>query len=126
MHRRDLVLAVELLRALGVGIALDDFGTGYSSLSYLSRFSLNTVKIDRSFVRGAASSSTTLTLLKAAIDLGRNLGLSTVGEGAETEEEWALLRQLGCSMAQGWFGARPMPEQALMPWLQAGAQLARG
>ncbi|MCV2366015.1 bifunctional diguanylate cyclase/phosphodiesterase [Paucibacter sp. DJ1R-11] len=114
------------INAQGFEWSVDDFGTGQSSLAYLHMLPVSELKIDRSFVRGAANSSTALTLLKAAIDLGRNLGLSTVGEGAETEEEWALLRQLGCGMAQGWYGARPMPEQALLAWLQGGAQLAGG
>ena len=106
------------INAQGFEWSIDDFGTGQSSLAYLHMLPVSELKIDRSFVRGAASSSTTLTLLKAAIDLGRNLGLATVGEGAETAEEWALLRQLGCGMAQGWFGAHPMPEQELVRWLQ--------
>lgn len=107
------------INALGFEWSVDDFGTGQSSLAYLHMLPVSELKIDRSFVRGAASSGTTLTLLKAAIDLGRNLGLTTVGEGAETAEEWALLRELGCTMAQGWYGARPMPERELLPWLRA-------
>lgn len=114
------------INAQGFEWSVDDFGTGQSSLAYLHMLPVSELKIDRSFVRGAAGASTTLTLLKAAIDLGRNLGLATVGEGAETEEEWALLRQLGCTTAQGWYGARPMPEQALFAWLQSGAKLAGG
>lgn len=113
------------INAQGFEWSVDDFGTGQSSLAYLHMLPVSELKIDRSFVRGAASARTTLTLLKAAIDLGRNLGLSTVGEGAETEEEWDLLRQLGCDMAQGWFGARPMPEPALIPWLRNGGRLER-
>lgn len=112
------------INAQGFEWSVDDFGTGQSSLAYLHRLPVSELKIDRSFVRGAASSSTTLTLLKAAIDLGRNLGLATVGEGAETAEDWALLRQLGCGMAQGWFGAHPMPEQELIRWLQDRARPA--
>ncbi|WIW00064.1 putative bifunctional diguanylate cyclase/phosphodiesterase [Kinneretia aquatilis] len=114
------------INAQGFEWSVDDFGTGQSSLAYLHMLPVSELKIDRSFVRGAAGASTTLTLLKAAIDLGRNLGLATVGEGAETEEEWALLRQLGCTTAQGWYGARPMPEQGLLSWLQGGAPLAGG
>lgn len=105
------------INALGFEWSIDDFGTGQSSLAYLHMLPVSELKIDRSFVRGAANSSTTLTLLKASIDLGRNLGLTTVAEGAETAEEWALLRELGCSVAQGWFGARPMPAEDLMSWL---------
>jgi diguanylate cyclase (GGDEF)-like protein len=109
------------INAMGVEWSIDDFGTGQSSLAYLHMLPVSELKIDSSFVRGAASSSTTLTLLKAAIDLGGNLGLSTVGEGAETEEEWNLLRDLGCNIAQGWFGARPMPEAELVSWLRGRA-----
>lgn len=109
------------VRALGFEWSIDDFGTGQSSLAYLHMLPVTELKIDRSFVRGAANSATMLTLLKAAIDLGRNLGLCTVAEGAETAEEWALLRQLRCDVAQGWYGARPMPEAALVPWLRQRA-----
>ena len=119
---RDPATVVDTMRAinaLGFEWSVDDFGTGQSSLAYLHMLPVSELKIDRSFVRGAPRSATTLTLLKAAVDLGRNLGLSTVGEGAETAEEWALLRDLGCTMAQGWYGARPMPEQELLPWLRA-------
>ncbi|MCE4553026.1 putative bifunctional diguanylate cyclase/phosphodiesterase [Roseateles cellulosilyticus] len=113
------------INALGFEWSVDDFGTGQSSLAYLHMLPVSELKIDRSFVRGAATSSTSLTLLKAAIDLGRNLGLSTVGEGAETAEEWSLLRDLGCSVAQGWFGASPMPEHELIAWLQQRAAAER-
>jgi len=119
---RDPATVIDRMReinAMGFEWSIDDFGTGQSSLAYLNILPVSELKIDRSFVRGAAASSASLTLLKAAIDLGRNLGLSTVGEGAETAEEWALLRELGCSVGQGWFCARPMPEKDLLPWLQA-------
>jgi diguanylate cyclase (GGDEF)-like protein len=118
---KDPATVIDRMRqvnALGIEWSVDDFGTGQSSLSYLHMLPVSELKIDRSFVRGAAGSSTTLTLLKAAIDLGRNLGLSTVGEGAETADEWALLRDLGCGTAQGWFGACPMPEHEVLAWLQ--------
>lgn len=122
---KDPATVIDRMReisAMGFEWSVDDFGTGQSSLAYLHMLPVSELKIDRSFVRGAANSSTTLTLLKAAIDLGKNLGLSTVGEGAETAEEWGLLRDLGCSVAQGWFGARPMPEQDLIGWLRERAR----
>lgn len=118
---RDPATVIDRMReinAMGFEWSIDDFGTGQSSLSYLNMLPVSELKIDRSFVNGAAASRASLTLLKAAIDLGRNLGLATVGEGAETAEEWALLGELGCGVAQGWFGAPPMPEQALLPWLK--------
>jgi diguanylate cyclase (GGDEF)-like protein len=107
------------ISALGFQWSIDDFGTGQSSLSYLHRLPLHELKIDRSFVRNAGASKATITLLKAAIDLGANLGLSTVAEGAETQEDWDLLGQLGCDAAQGWLRARPMAVDAFMRWLAA-------
>ncbi|MFG6415436.1 putative bifunctional diguanylate cyclase/phosphodiesterase [Roseateles sp. DC23W] len=107
------------ISAMGFEWSIDDFGTGQSSLSYLHRLPLHELKIDRSFVRNAGDSKATITLLKAAIDLGANLGLSTVAEGAETQQEWDLLRQLGCDAAQGWLRARPMAVDAFLRWLAA-------
>lgn len=106
------------ISALGFQWSIDDFGTGQSSLSYLHRLPLHELKIDRSFVRNAGASSATITLLKAAIDLGANLGLRTVAEGAETQQDWDLLRELGCDAAQGWFKARAMSVERFVPWLQ--------
>lgn len=116
----DPVQVAERMRdisALGFQWSIDDFGTGQSSLSYLHRLPLHELKIDRSFVRNAAASKATITLLKAAIDLGANLGLRTVAEGAETQEDWDLLRRLGCDAAQGWLRARPMPMDVFVAWL---------
>ena len=94
------------LRDLGAGIALDDFGTGYSSLSYLHRFPLDTVKIDQSFVHQTGRASDKI--LRAIVSLARDLGLSTVAEGAETEAEIVLLSQLGCDYAQGYIFGQPL------------------
>jgi diguanylate cyclase (GGDEF)-like protein len=94
------------LRDLGAGISLDDFGTGYSSLSYLHRFPLDTVKIDQSFVHQSGRSSDKI--LRAIVSLARDLGLSTVAEGAETESEIVLLSQLGCDYAQGFIFGQPL------------------
>lgn len=112
------------ISALGFEWSIDDFGTGQSSLAYLHTLPVSELKIDRSFVRDATHSNATLTLLKAAVELGANLGLSTVAEGVETAQDWALLKRLGCQQAQGWYGARPMPAADFMPWLQARAGAA--
>ena len=94
------------LRDLGAGISLDDFGTGYSSLSSLHRFPLDTVKIDQSFVRQTGKPSDKI--LRAIVSLARDLGLSTVAEGAETEAEIVLLSQVGCDYAQGFIFGQPL------------------
>ena len=93
---------------LGVHISIDDFGTGYSSLAYLQKMPAEELKIDRSFIHNVQPNSEAAALLESTIDLGHRLGLSLVGEGAETAEEWALLCALGCDYAQGWFAAKPM------------------
>jgi EAL domain-containing protein (putative c-di-GMP-specific phosphodiesterase class I) len=100
------------LRRLGVGVTLDDFGTGYSSLAYLSRFPLDMVKIDRSFVAGIGN-PTDETVLRAVLELGDLLGLRVVAEGVETEEQLAVVRSLGCRHVQGYLVSPPLPAAAL-------------
>jgi diguanylate cyclase (GGDEF)-like protein/PAS domain S-box-containing protein len=101
------------LKALGVRIALDDFGTGYSSLSYLSRFPVDILKMDRSFLSGDGEAS----LAAAIIAIGDRLGLEVVAEGIEHEEQSDSLRELGCQFGQGFLFARPMTEDALLEYL---------
>src|SRR4051794_14011061 len=106
----DTDLAVERLRALkelGVGLALDDFGTGYSSLSYLSRFPVDILKMDRSFLRDAESAQAR-NLATAVVGLGSTMALEVVAEGIEMTEQWDTLRELGCDLGQGFLFARPM------------------
>ena len=88
------------LRGLGVRIAIDDFGTGYSCLSYLRRFPIDTLKIDQSFVR-EINTQDGVSMVKAIIDLGRNLGMRLVAEGVETELEATILESMGCDRAPG-------------------------
>ena len=80
-----------------------DFGTGYSSLSYLKQFPLDTLKIDRSFITGLQPETDGYVIVKAIIDLAKALGLPTVAEGIETEQEMELLRALGCDFGQGFY-----------------------
>ncbi|MGQ4275270.1 EAL domain-containing protein [Terrihabitans sp. B22-R8] len=91
---------LERLRELGVGLALDDFGTGHASLGYLQRFAFDTVKMDRSFLR-QQSRTHRMAILRSMIQLGRELGLDVIAEGAETDSDAVELYQLGCQFAQG-------------------------
>ena len=101
--------ALERLTQLGVRLSLDDFGTGYSSLGYLSRTKFNTIKIDRSFVTGAARSQReSLAIVNAVVALAQSLGMDTTAEGVETEAEYDIIRALGCSKIQGYYFGRPM------------------
>ena len=108
---------MEALRAAGVRIAVDDFGTGYSSLSYLSRLPIDTLKIDRSFVKDADHTANGRVVCDTIIGLGRNLHLQVVAEGIETAEQLAYLKRQGCYAGQGFHFCRPVPEQELADWL---------
>jgi diguanylate cyclase (GGDEF)-like protein len=107
------------LHHMGVGLAIDDFGTGYSSLTYLSELPVTELKIDRSFVQSMATSDGDAFIVRATIDLGRNLGLRVVAEGVETESVWNRLAELGCDVGQGYYLSRPAPATELTRWLVA-------
>lgn len=100
---------IDALRDLGVRISLDDFGTGFSSLGYLNRFTIDEIKIDRSFITELETDKTERALVQAVIDLGHALGLKVVAEGVETAVQADLLRRMGCDIFQGYLFARPMP-----------------
>ncbi len=107
------------LRERGVVVQLDDFGTGYSALSYLHRFPISALKIDRSFVAGlhAQSGKSTLALVDGVLSLARTLGIETIGEGVETEQQRQTLQQLGCNYGQGYLLGYPAPRQATLQQL---------
>ncbi len=109
MKEPDKLIAVlKTLRAMGSQILIDDFGTGYSSLNYLNRLPVDTLKIDRSFVKELTRRSTRMAILSAMIEMARRLGLKTVAEGVETEEQASLLRAMGCDCAQGYYFSKPV------------------
>jgi len=112
------------LKSLGVRLAIDDFGTGYSSLSYLHRFPVDVLKIDKSFVDGIDSGPGASALASAVIALGNSLGLRTVAEGIETDSQLSVLAGLGCKFGQGFLFSRPLPPDAVMPFLQKHGQRA--
>ncbi len=101
--------SLQALRSMGVKLALDDFGTGYSSLNYLSRFMLDTLKIDRSFIIDLESNQRCRDLTRHIIGMGKTLGLVLVAEGVETQAQAELLGQFGCEQLQGYLFSRPLP-----------------
>jgi diguanylate cyclase (GGDEF)-like protein len=111
--RPETLRQLGAIRDLGVEVGLDDFGTGYASLTHLRRLPLDFVKVDRSFVQGLGQDAGDERIVSAVIDLARNLGLRTVGEGVETEEQLGRLRALGCDQAQGYLYALPAPADEL-------------
>jgi EAL domain-containing protein (putative c-di-GMP-specific phosphodiesterase class I) len=102
----DVVL--HALKQLGVQLALDDFGTGYSSLSYIRRFPVDTLKVDRSFVRGLTTDAADAGVVSAVIQMGRSLNMRVVAEGVETREQVLRLREMACAEAQGYYFGRSM------------------
>jgi diguanylate cyclase (GGDEF)-like protein len=117
------------LKALGVRLALDDFGTGYSSLGYLKKAPFDKIKIDQSFVRGAASSSTTnrnAAIIRAIVTLAETLGMDTCAEGVETHDDLQLIRELGVSMVQGYIFGKPSPAEVARELANSATVAAEG
>ena len=117
------VRVLEELKGLGVTLAIDDFGTGFSSLSYLSRFPLDRLKIDKSFVRGLGQDPHASAIASAVISLGHSLGLRVIAEGVETREELRALRQMGCDEIQGYLFSKPLAPEQFAAYLQEGRRL---
>ncbi|HET9041743.1 MAG TPA: EAL domain-containing protein [Burkholderiales bacterium] len=124
-HGQEFVGMLAELKKLGVRVAIDDFGTGYSNLSYLSRFPIDSLKIDRSFVSEVATDQQHALLAQAVISLGHSLRLKVVAEGVETAEQLDFLRHHGCDEVQGYFFSKPVPPdeftRMLARWPKAAA-----
>jgi diguanylate cyclase (GGDEF)-like protein len=112
--------ALNRLKNLGVSLSIDDFGTGYSSLSYLSRFPLDELKIDRSFVIDYDKTEADASLIIAIIAMGRSLKLQLVAEGVETDEQYNFLTRHGAHVIQGYLFSKPVPADELVPMLAPG------
>ena len=108
------------LSDMGLQLSIDDYGTGYSSLSYLMRLPVSELKIDRSFVSRISEDSKLSTIVRSTIELGHSLGLKVVAEGVEDARGFALLRELHCDSAQGYFMSPPLPAEDFRIWLQGG------
>jgi diguanylate cyclase (GGDEF)-like protein len=114
------------LREIGVRLALDDFGIGYSSLGYLRDFRFDRIKIDQSFVRGAADDAVGRAIVRVVASLGQSLGMATVAEGVETEEQMARITSDGCTDVQGYLISRPMPPGQIDSFLLSRGETASG
>ena len=112
--------ALRDLHAMGVHLSLDDFGTGYSSLSYLRRFTFNKIKIDQSFVRNLPEDLRDVSIVRAIVDIATTMGVATIAEGVETEEQRICLLQQGCHQLQGYLFSKPVPSE------EAAAMLTEG
>jgi len=106
------------LKDLGVQLHIDDFGTGYSSLSYLKRFPVDALKVDRTFVSGLASDLEDFAIVQAIVGLATSLGMDTIAEGVETVKQRKMLRDLGCTSAQGFLLSKPVEAAAITAMLQ--------
>ena len=117
MNTGDALVFINDLHSIGVGLAIDDFGTGYSSLAYLKQLPVQTLKIDRSFIKDISTDVNDEAIAIAIIQLGKSLNLSVIAEGVETEEQAAFLLRHGCNKAQGYFYSRPiLPDLLLTNW----------
>jgi diguanylate cyclase (GGDEF)-like protein len=111
------------LREHGIRIALDDFGTGYSSMSYLKRFPIDTLKLDRSFIKGLPESQDDAAIATTVINMARSLGMKVVAEGVEDERQAMFLRLQQCDEVQGFLYGKPMPVHNATLLLKAGARI---
>src|SRR4029077_980826 len=108
-HPEQAVTLLNKLKAFGIHLSIDDFGTGYSSLNYLKRFPLDTLKIDRTFIRDLPGDSDDAAITQAIVAMAHSLRLSVVAEGVETAEQLSFLRDYECDEIQGYYFSKPRP-----------------
>jgi diguanylate cyclase (GGDEF)-like protein/PAS domain S-box-containing protein len=119
-NAKSTASVLQELKRMGVHLAVDDFGTGYSSLSYLRQFPIDVLKIDQSFVRQISDDPSDSAIVRAIIDMSKNLKKRVIAEGIETQEQLALLRSWHCAEGQGYLFSRPVPAAQLAQLLQTG------
>ena len=117
-NAEQAIAVLNQLKTRSITVCIDDFGTGYSSLSYLRYLPINTLKIDKSFVSGLESDAKSLDIVRAIVTLAQALELDVVAEGVETVGQLAVLRSLGCQLAQGYLFSRPIDASNVVPWLR--------
>ncbi len=119
MHDADATMGtLSALHRMGVELSLDDFGTGYSSLAYLKRFPVGKLKIDRSFVNDLETDPDDWAIASTIVSMGRSLRMTVLAEGVEKPEQLALLRKMGCDMAQGYYFSRPVSAEGMADMLR--------
>lgn len=116
--KADVRDKLQRFRDVGMSIALDDFGTGYSSMAYLKKFNIDFLKIDRSFVHDLEVDPNDRAIAEAIVVMAHKLGLKTIAEGVETEQQKAMLAEVGCDYVQGYFYAKPMSVDAFMDYVK--------
>jgi diguanylate cyclase len=124
MHDVNATIAtLRSLKKIGVEISIDDFGTGYSSLNYLNHLPIDTLKMDQTFVRDAATSRSAAAISTAIMSMAQSLKLEVIAEGVETRKQLSFLQEIGCQAMQGFLYSPPLPAEELQPFLRAGQQL---
>ena len=116
-HVEEALTKMNALREIGVSIAIDDFGIEYSSLSYLQKFSIQTLKIDRSFIMGLDENESNKAIVAAIHAMAKHLQLAIVAEGVETASQLQWLKDIQCEFAQGYYFSRPIPADKLIDYI---------
>ncbi|MEQ8505047.1 MAG: EAL domain-containing protein [Rhodospirillales bacterium] len=120
-NAEETIRILNVIKDMGVNVSMDDFGTGYSSLSYLTRFPLDSLKVDRSFVTGLPDDRDASAVARAIISMAQNLNLRIVAEGIETENQVGFLHALGCQVGQGYLFSPPVENEKFMELARAGS-----
>lgn len=119
------VATLQEIKDRGSALAIDDFGTGFSSLAHIKHFPIDTLKVDRSFIRDLETDSQDRAITCAIISMGKTLGLDVVGEGVETERQWEFLKEQGCDQVQGFLFSPPVSAEEFAQFYYTGKQSAQ-